>query len=117
MNWDLTYHFKTQEEFEKAFEEGKKLIASLGSYKGKLHEPESFKEYYLLQKKLEEELFKVYQYASLKSDLNKKDVANATSIAKCRMALYGLNELTSFEAPELIIFYHMIYILYLIFAL
>lgn len=102
MNWDLTYHFKTQEDFEKAFNEAQAFIATLGSYKGKLHEIESFKEYYLAQKKLEEELFKVYQYASLKSDLNKKDVANATAIAKCRMALYTLNELTSFEAPEIL---------------
>ena len=102
MNWDLTYHFKTQEEFEQAFDSAKQLMAGLGNYKGKLSDIDSFKEYYLLQKRLEEEVFKVYQYASLKSDLNKKDVANATAIAKCRMALYGLNELTSFEAPELI---------------
>ena len=45
MKWDLTYHFKTQEDFEKAFNEAQAFIATLGSYKGKLHEIESFKEY------------------------------------------------------------------------
>lgn len=102
MKWDLTYHFKTKEEFEQAYNDVQKLVASLSSFKGKLNEPEEFKSFYLLVKKFEIEASKVYQYASLKSDLNKKDVENASVIAKCRMLLYAFSEATSFELPEII---------------
>lgn len=74
MKWDLTYHFKNQEEFEKALEEVNQMVAKFGEYEGKLNNEESFVEYCLLSKKFEEDASRVYQYASLKSDLNKKDV-------------------------------------------
>ncbi len=102
MKWDLTYHFNTQEDFEKAFNEVAQAFGALASFKGRLGELEGFNGYYTLQKELEEKLYKVYQYASLKSDLNKKNVENATNVAKCSMLLYQASQITSFEAPEII---------------
>lgn len=102
MNWDLTYHFKTTEEFEKAYNDVQNLIASLKNFKGKLSNPIDFKNYYLLIKKFECDASKVYQYASLKSDLNKKNVENASNIAKCQMLFFTFSEVTSFELPEII---------------
>lgn len=102
MNWDLTYHFKTTDEFEKAYGEVQNLIASLSSYKGKLSNPDDFKNYYLKIKQFEIDASKVYQYASLKSDLNKKNVTNASNIAKCQMMFFSFSETTSFELPEII---------------
>ena len=32
MKWDLTYHFKNQEEFEKALEEVNQMVAKFGEY-------------------------------------------------------------------------------------
>lgn len=102
MKWDLTYHFETVEEFDKAFNEVATLIMGLGEFKGKLGTLEGFSGYFNYQKKLEEKLYRVYQYASLKSDLNKKDVENASRVARCRMLLYQAGQLTSFEAPEIL---------------
>ena len=96
MKWDLTYHYKTKEEFEKEFEEVQKLIEQLPSYQGKLGNFESFKEYYKIVEQIEIKGSKVYQYASLTSDLNKKDVENAATLNKCQMMFYMLDELTSF---------------------
>ena len=102
MKWDLTYHFNTQEEFEAAFNEVASNIGLLASYKGKLGDIEGFKGYYSLQKDWEEKVYRVYQYASLKSDLNKKNVENAAAISKCGMLLYQVGQLTAFEAPEIL---------------
>ena len=102
MKWDLTYHFKNQEEFEKALEEVNQMVAKFGEYEGKLNNEESFVEYCLLSKKFEEDASRVYQYASLKSDLNKKDVENAAALNRCQMALYTLSEVRSFADPEIL---------------
>lgn len=101
MNWDLTYFFNSQEEFEQALQEVQGLMQEFPKYKGKLSNFEDFKKYYLLQKEFQTKIFKVYQYASLKSDLNKKDVKSATALAKCQMILYMFQEITSFELPEI----------------
>ena len=59
MNWDLTYHFKNEEEFNNALEQVKSLIDEFASFEGKLHEEESFVKYLLLNKKFEIEASKV----------------------------------------------------------
>ena len=102
MKWDLTYHFKTEEDFKKEFEEVQALIQKLPAYQGKLSDPQSFKEYYNIVEEIETKGSKVYQYASLRSDLNKKDVDNAAALNNCQMMFYMLAELTSFEEPELL---------------
>ncbi len=102
MNWDLTYHFKDTNEFEIALEEVNKLVAKFPTFEGKLNEEVSFVEYLLLLKEFEIKASKVYQYASLKSDLNKKDVANAANLNRCLMAFYQMSELVSFAEPEIL---------------
>ena len=102
MNWDLTYHFKNQEEFEKAFEETKAVVAKFSEFQGKLGIESEFVKYCLLMKKFEEDASRVYQYASLKSDLNKKDVENAAALNRCMMVFYSLSEVTAFVEPEIL---------------
>lgn len=102
MNWDLTYHFKSNEEFEKMFNEASSMVLLFENYNGKLNDFESFRDFYLLQKEFFEKVYRLYQYASLKSDLNKKDVGNAANLAKCRMLLYTYEEKVAFELPEII---------------
>lgn len=102
MKWDLTYHYKTEQEFRAEFEEVNALIQKLPIYQGKLHEAQSFKEYYQIVEAIEVKGSKVYQYASLRSDLNKKNVENAAALNECQMMFYTLAELTSFEEPELL---------------
>lgn len=102
MNWDLTYHFNTQEEFLTALEEVNQMVKQFSTFEGKLSNEEAFVEYCLLTKEFEVKVSKVYQYASLKSDLNKKDVENAAALNRCRMALYTLSEVVSYAEPEIL---------------
>lgn len=102
MKWDLTYLFKTEEEYEKAYEELKPYVEKAASFAGKLNEEEKFVEYYLLQKEVNEKLEKVYQYGSLKSDLNKKNVENASKVSRMMILFQQLSQATSFESPEVL---------------
>lgn len=102
MNWNLTVIFKTKEDFEKEFESVSKLVDEVKQYEGKLGDFASFKKYYLIQKEFEKRGSKLYLYAHLSSDLNKKDVENAAMVQKCMMLFANLNEATSFETPEIL---------------
>ena len=102
MKWDLTYLFPTIAAYDKAGKETVEIIKELATYKGKLSNEPDFVSYYLLQKKLQVVGLRVYQYASLKSDLNKKDMKNASELQKVQIAFANLAEAVAFEEPELI---------------
>lgn len=102
MKWDLTYHFKDKKEFEEALANVNQMVANLKDYEGKLHEEEKFIQYCLMMKKFEEEASRVYQYAALKSDLDKKDVESAADLNRCQLVFYTLSEVTSYVEPEII---------------
>jgi len=102
MKWDLTYHFKNKEEFEEALANVNQMVEGFKEYEGKLHEEDQFVKYCLTMKKFEEDASRVYQYASLKSDLDKKDVESAADLNRCQLAFYTLSEVTSYVEPEII---------------
>lgn len=102
MKWDLTYFYKDHNDFYADLDNVQTIIKELATYQGKLHDLEKLKEYLRLQTKLEKTFYKAYQYASLKSDLNKKDVNAATDFGKVRMIISQLNTATSFESSELL---------------
>ncbi|MFA7106449.1 MAG: oligoendopeptidase F [Candidatus Izemoplasmatales bacterium] len=102
MKWDLSYLFPNLDEFEKGFKKSEELVAKLATYKGKLSNFSDFKEFFLLQKKFEEIGLKTYQYASLLSDLNKKNSENSARLQKVQLAFVRLQQALSFEEPELI---------------
>lgn len=102
MKWDLTYHFKTVKDFEKAFDQAGKIIDKMASFKGKLGQEKDFIAYFDLQKEFQEIGLRVYQYASLSSDLNKKDTEKAARLQKVQLAFAKLQQAVSFEEPELI---------------
>lgn len=102
MKWDLTYLFPNDEAFEEAYLASLDVIAKLATYKGTLHQEDKFTEYFLLQKEFEKTGLKAFQYAHLKSDLNKKDSALSALLQKTQIAFAKLSEATSFEEPEVI---------------
>ena len=101
-NWNLTYLFENDDAWEKEFASLKDLFEKIGTYKGKLASEEAFVEFKKLEIEFEKRFEKIYQYASLKSDLNKKDVANATAYAKVMNFYAELASTLSFEEPELL---------------
>ena len=102
MNWDLTYLFKTEEDFKKSLEECMAFIPKAASYKGKLVNKQDFVDYLKLDLEISEKLERTYQYASLKSDLNKKNVENAKNLAMVQNFLMQLNQATSWSSPEIL---------------
>lgn len=102
MKWDLAYLFPTLKDWEEGFNQTVTVIEQLGTYKGKLGQFEDFKAYFLLQKRISQVGLRVYQYASLLSDLNKKNSENAARLQKIQIAFSKLRQATAFEEPELI---------------
>ena len=102
MNWNLEYLFKTEEDFLKALGNLDSYIEKLASFQGKLKKEKNLVDLFLIQRDFEEALDRVYQYASLKSDLNKKDVKNATNLSKVYNVLFRVNEVTSYVDPEIL---------------
>lgn len=101
-NWDLTYLFKTPEDFQKGLEELQGYLTKIPEYKGKLNDRDTFVNYLKLDLELNQKLFRVYQYASLKSDLNKKNVDNARNFALVQNLLIQLNQVSSWVSPEVL---------------
>ena len=102
MKWDLTYLFKSLEDFEKGYQETEKIIEKLATYKGKLNDFSNFKEFFLLQKDFEKQGLRTYQYASLLSDLNKKNTENSARLQRVQLGFVRLQQALAFEEPELI---------------
>lgn len=102
MKWDLTYLFKTYDEFSASLNELDAYVDKLASYNKKLKNEKDFMGYLLLSSELEEKLSRVFQYAHLKSDLNKKDVNAANDLQKVFFFLNKLSQATSFESPEIL---------------
>ena len=101
-SWDLSPFFKSEEEFLAALEEFKKIPPIIASYAGQLSDEEKLKEYFRLNKRMNKDLARLYYFASMRSDLDKKNVANASDLSKVQIALRDLGEAASFEEPELL---------------
>lgn len=102
MNWDLSYLYKTKEDWQNAFEDCKTYISKFAGYKGKLKNKNDAIAYLKLQLEFNEKLERVYLYAHLKSDLNKKDINNANDFALVQNLFMQLNQATAWESPEIL---------------
>ena len=102
MNWNLQVIFKNNDEFLKELASVQEMVQKASLYEGKLADFAAFKEYFALQKEFEERASKLYLYAHLQSDLNKKDVDNAALLQKCMVVFQQFGQATSFETPEIL---------------
>ena len=100
--WDLSIFCSSQEEFELALKEFKAKGDELASYKGKLHEESSLCEFLKKSKETEKLFARLYFYAEMLSDRDKKNVENATLLRKVQLAVASFSEALSFQEPELI---------------
>ena len=102
MNWNLEVIYKTKEEFLKELQETSLMVDKAKAYKGKLDNEKNFVEYLLLNREFEEKGSKLYLYAHLSSDLNKKDVEKLGFVSSCMNLFNEFSVATSFEQPELL---------------
>lgn len=100
--WDLSVFFKNEEEFLATLDEFKALIPVVASFQGKLGDEKSLAEYLRLDKKANLLLVRCYYFASMRSDRNKKDVANAQDLSKVQIAMQQYYAAASYASPELL---------------
>ncbi len=102
MEWNLKHLYENLDSWKEEYEVVEQIIAELPKYQGKLDDFDTFKDYYKTQRDLAVKLHKLYQYASLKSDLNKKNVENAARVQKMANLLNVYSQNTAFERPEIL---------------
>lgn len=102
MKWDLSRLYPSIKDWEESYKELENMIEEVKNYEGTLKDFDNFLHYYKLQKKLVVSAVKLYQYANLTSDLNKKDTVNAARVQKVAYLFSKLSQATAFESPELL---------------
>ena len=101
--WDLTYIFKSEEEFNKAYEEAKEEINKVSSFKGKLlNSSNDLLEYLEYSDNMERKLYKLYYYAHLNLDTDTSNTNSQAKEGKVAKLLQEYSVLSSFVLPELL---------------
>lgn len=100
--WDLTYIYKSDEQFYSELEKAKNEIQVVGSYRGKLLESAKTLLNFLKESDdVERKLYKLYYYAHLKLDQDTTNTIYQEMDGKISNLLQEYSILTSFVTPEL----------------
>ena len=101
--WDLTYIFKGDVEFNKAYEEAKEEIKKVTDFKGKLlNSSEELLSYLEFSDNIERKLYKLYYYAHLNLDTDTTNTNSQACEGKVSNLLQEYSVLSSFVLPELL---------------
>lgn len=101
--WNLTLLYKNEEDFKQDLNLIKdSYIPKFNTYENKLCDENNLKEFLSLQREVTPLLNKIAMFASMRSDLNKKDVKNATALQEVEYVYSLLNEYLAFAEPELL---------------
>ncbi len=101
--WDLTKIYKTEEDFEKELDDvSKNIVSAYPALEGTLSTEDGFKKFLTLERQANTKLSRLVRYASMKSDLDKRDVGNATTLNRVHLLINDYSSATSFAAPEIL---------------
>lgn len=101
--WDLTYIFKTDEEFQKCLLEVEENIKDISIYEGKLLKDDKTLFSFLdLSDTLERKLYQLYYYTHLNLDVDTTNTKSQEMEGKVTNLLQKYSVLTSFVIPELL---------------
>jgi len=101
--WDLTYIFKNDDEFNKAYDEAKEEINKVTDYKGRLLENSNILLSYLeYSDNMERKLYKLYYYAHLNLDTDTANTNSQSREGRVTNLLQEYSVLSSFVLPELL---------------
>ena len=101
--WDLSVLYASEEEFERDLEFAKNEIAEpLAKLEGKLGTEEGFKAYLDLNLKAEKTLSRLAEFASMRSDLDKKNVPHAEALAKVENLFNVFGQKSAYAEPEIL---------------
>ena len=102
-SWDLTRIFASEEDFLKELDAVKKeIIPQYAALQGKLGEDDKLHEYFALERKMEEKTYRLGMFVSMRSDLDKRNVANSSDLSKVEFLFNDYQTATSFVSPELL---------------
>lgn len=101
--WDLTYIFKNEDEFNKAYKEASEEIKKVSTYKGKLlQNSNTLLEYLEYSDTMERKLYRLYYYAHLNFDVDTTNTVSQEREGKVSNLLREYSILSSFVLPELL---------------
>ncbi len=101
--WDLRKIYANDEEFENEIKRLKgTLTPKIASLKGKLGTEEGFKEYLDLTLDIESSISRAFVYASMRSDLDKRNTKNGESLSRIELAYQEFSSAASFVDPEIL---------------
>ena len=101
--WDLTKIYKNEEEFLAELEYVKaNIISAYHELQGKLSTEEGMKKYLLLEREADLRISRLAMFASMRSDLDKKNIENAKDYSKIDLLFNDYSVATSFVNPEIL---------------
>ncbi len=102
MEWNLKLIYDTEDEFEKDFSKVDEDILRFEGLKGKLSEYPNFKQYIELDIESSKRINKLFVYASMKHDLNQKNMQSKERFNRVYSKYNELIAKTSWIQPELL---------------
>ena len=101
--WDLTYIFKSDDEFNKSLSSAKEKLKEISSFKGKILESSaSLLAYLKYDDEVERLLYKLYYYAHLSLDVDTTNTVSQEREGKVTNLMQEYSVLSSFVLPELL---------------
>ncbi len=101
--WDLTKIYKDEDAFLSELKDVKeRIIPELASLEGKLSTDDGFKRYLDLQRESDEKISRLSMFASMRSDLDKKNIENASDLSKIDLMYNDFISAVSYSDPEIL---------------
>ena len=101
--WDLSKLYSNEKDFEADIVRARKeILEPIGKLEGKLGTEEGFVEYLTLSREADKLLSRLAEFASMRSDLDKKNVANAAALSKIELLFNDFGAKASFADPEIL---------------
>lgn len=101
--WDLSKIYKDEDAFLNELDYVKKeIIPAYQTLQGKLGTEEGMKKYLLLEREADLKISHLAMFASMRSDLDKKNIENAKDYSKIDLLFNEYSVATSFINPEIL---------------
>lgn len=101
--WDLTKIYKTEEDFLNEIKDvSDNVIPALASMEGKISTQEGFKKYLSLQREANTKLSHLIMFASMRSDLDKRNIENSSALSKIDLLINQYSSAVSYADPEVL---------------
>ena len=99
--WNLEELYKTQQDWDKEYEELLADVEKFNEYRGKLSNKEELAKYYTFDDSFSRKFMNLYLYAFLGHDTNLKESRYQNNLMKMNMLSTKLGQISAYVAPEM----------------